>query len=253
MLTYRGQVDRAALDALLRQHLPGYAGQSIAALGEGQQNAAYEVGSDLVVRVSKVVDPIERQSVVDREARLLDIVGQYTTLPIPRPLFAADGVMAYRKVPGLPLLAVAADRRLAHGVSIARTVGRFLAEIQAISGDLVADLVGTDDDDFPRWMADAADCATAIAARDAVLGRRWSRRTPAIESFLASVPPDPRPQLVFSHNDLGNEHVLVDPAHPCGHRRHRCRRCGDGGSGVRLRADPARSRSGGIRHRGPRS
>ena len=33
---------------------------------------------------------------------------------------------------------------------------------------------------------------------------------PRIEAFLHEKPPDPH-EIVFSHNDLGIEHVLVDP------------------------------------------
>jgi len=204
------RVGSAELAALLRDQLPGYPVKSIIPLGEGQENTAFEVNSELVLRVSKEPDPIARRAVVEREARLVDIVAGYGSLPIPRPLFVADGAMAYRKVPGVPLLSVTADRRRAHGTRIARALGRFLAEIQSIPVDLVAELVGSDDDCFSLWMTDAAESWAVIESVSAVATVLLPYR-PSIQLFLAAVPPDPRPGLVFSHNDLGIEHVLVDP------------------------------------------
>ena len=38
-----------------------------------------------------------------------------------------------------------------------------------------------------------------------------ARHRRAVEAFLEGAPPDAASELVFSHNDLGIEHVLVDP------------------------------------------
>jgi len=197
------------LDALLREQLPDYRVTSITGLGEGQENAAFEVNADLVLRVSKESDPAERVAVVRREARLLDVVARYASLPIPRPLFAAQGAMAYRKVPGVPLLRVPVALRRVHAERIAATVGSFLGRIQAIPHTLVAGLVGTDDDSFDRWMADAVDSWAAIRMHPHT-ARQLTAHSSAIEDFLRSAPAGSLPSLVFSHNDLGIEHILVD-------------------------------------------
>jgi len=197
-------VDRTDLAELLAHRLDGYQAQTVVILGEGQENVAYEVNSEIVVRISKQADPA---AVVDGEARLLEIVGRVSTLPIPRPLFAADGVLAYRKLIGTPLLDLPTDRRRRHAVRIGGVLGGFLAEIQSIAVDLVTDLVPADNDPLAEWMADArqsfAEAGHHLPAR----------HRPQVETFLNTDPAaEPLPELVFSHNDLGIEHVLVDPA-----------------------------------------
>jgi aminoglycoside phosphotransferase (APT) family kinase protein len=67
----------------------------------------------------------------------------------------------------------------------------------------VADVVGVDDDPPAQWLAEAA----SLYVPDTVPA---VHRGP-VEEFLAAEPPSARPGLVFSHNDLGVEHVLVDP------------------------------------------
>ena len=139
---------------LVAAHLPGYQVDSVVLAGAGQENTAYEVNGELIVRVSKEPDPARRAVSVQREARLLTTVAGISPLPVPEPRFIApeQGCLAYRKVPGRSLLEL--PGRWAHGTSIAATLG----------------------------------------------------------GFLAAPPPAGGYTLVFSHNDLGVEHVLVDPA-----------------------------------------
>jgi aminoglycoside phosphotransferase (APT) family kinase protein len=197
-------VDRTDLAELLAHRLDGYQAHTVVILGEGQENVAYEVNSEIVVRISKQADPA---AVVDREARLLEIVGRVSTLPIPRPLFAADGVLAYRKLIGTPLLDLPTDRRRRHAVRIGGVLGGFLAEIQSIAVDLVTDLVPADNDPLAEWMADARQ---SFAEAEHHLPARHRSQ---VETFLNTDPAaEPLPELVFSHNDLGIEHVLVDAA-----------------------------------------
>ncbi len=69
----------------------------------------------------------------------------------------------------------------------------------------MAELAGVDDTPPAEWLAEARellpDLATAIP----------DQHLPAVRALLDGVPPEPAEQLVFSHNDLGIEHVLVDP------------------------------------------
>jgi aminoglycoside phosphotransferase (APT) family kinase protein len=122
-------------------------------------------------------------------------------LPVPEPLFAAEGCLVYRKLPGVPLL----DLHLADTASVVAVLGSFLAALHALPVSELADLVDTDLQPLPEWLRDAAstypDVAPAVPA---------SRR-PSIESFLDTAPPSADFAPVFSHNDLGIEHVLVDP------------------------------------------
>jgi hypothetical protein len=75
-------------------------------VGEGSDNLAYEVDGELIVRWSKEPDPAARAARVDREARLLAAVASISPLPVPVPSFtvAEQGCLAYRKLPGVPLL-----------------------------------------------------------------------------------------------------------------------------------------------------
>src|SRR5947208_3159099 len=87
---------------LLAKHLPGYVIDSIAPLGEGWINVAYEVNGQLIVRFNKELDPPG----VSREARLLTAVAALSPVPVPRPAFADPdaGCLAYYKLRGMSLI-----------------------------------------------------------------------------------------------------------------------------------------------------
>jgi aminoglycoside phosphotransferase (APT) family kinase protein len=184
--------------------MPEYRINSVAALGEGLDNVVYEVNGELIVRLSKQPDPTR----LDREARLLAAVATVAPLPVPEPAFtvAELGCLAYFKLPGTPLLALPRERFPAHDTAIATTLGEFLTALRAIPADRIADLVDTDDPPLVEWRRDAAAVYQAVASQVPVAHRR------AIEAFLVALPPDDGYSPVFSHNDLGIEHVLVDPA-----------------------------------------
>jgi aminoglycoside phosphotransferase (APT) family kinase protein len=170
--------------------------ESVVRLGSGLDNVAYEVNGELIVRVARR-DPGR----VERERRLLTYLAPVSPLPVPEPLFAAEGCLVYRKLPGVPLL----DLHLSDTASVVAVLGSFLAALHALPVPELADLVDTDLQPLPEWLRDAAstypDVAPAVPA---------SRR-PSIESFLDTAPPSADFAPVFSHNDLGIEHVLVDP------------------------------------------
>src|SRR5438034_1181809 len=87
---------------LLAKHLSGYVIDSIAPLGEGWINVAYEVNGELIVRFNKELDPPG----VSREARLLTALATVSPLPVPRPAFTEPdaGCLAYNKLPGVSLI-----------------------------------------------------------------------------------------------------------------------------------------------------
>ena len=77
----------------------GYEVRSVARLGEGLDNAAYEVNGELIVRTSKEADPTLRADATRREADLLAAVAELSTLPVPEPVFAdpvRDLALIYR-------------------------------------------------------------------------------------------------------------------------------------------------------------
>src|SRR5690348_3423190 len=117
-------------------HLPGYPLDPVRPIGEGQDNLAYEVGGELIVRFRKEEDPAR----LDREARLLAIVGAVSPLPVPRPVLidAERGCLAYRKLRGVSVLEL--PDRGEHATGIAARLGEFLAVLHAMPVDAMADL-----------------------------------------------------------------------------------------------------------------
>ncbi|MFC6566009.1 phosphotransferase [Actinoplanes utahensis] len=84
--------------AALRRHAPELAGTAFRGIGSGCDNTAFLAG-DLVVRVA-----VGHQ--VEREAHLLEVIAGRVSLPVPTVRFADGefGVLAYPRLPGLPLL-----------------------------------------------------------------------------------------------------------------------------------------------------
>ena len=185
---------------LLAEYLPGHQADSIRQLGEGQEHAAYDVDG-LIVRFVKGTD----RSVVLHDARLLEAVAAISPLPVPQPVFvdAEEGCLAYRRLNGIPLLDLAP---VADGTSVGAELGGFLAALHAVPASRMAELVDVDAQPLDGWLTDAAGEYEAVAASVPPEHQGW------IEAFLAAPPPGPAAGLVFSHNDLGIEHVLVDPS-----------------------------------------
>ncbi|TXL91452.1 aminoglycoside phosphotransferase family protein [Streptomyces sp. IB2014 016-6] len=188
--------------------LPGYRGGSVVLLGEGEDNVAHEVGGELIVRFSKEPDPVRRAAVVSREVRLLAAVAGVSPLAVPEPAFAdaEQGCLGYFKLPGRPLIDLPHARRAAHGAVIGARLGELLSALHTVPVGEMERLVDVDDQPGAVWLDEAADTYGAIAANVPTAHR------PAVEAFLGEPPPAGGHPLVFSHNDLGIEHVLVDDA-----------------------------------------
>lgn len=194
----------ADVGAVVAARLPGYRVRSVALLGEGQDNTAYEVNGELIVRFAKEADPVS----IDHEARLLAAVAEISPLPVPKPLFVAAelGCVAYSRLPGLPLIDLPASERPVRGGSVATVLGRFLDALHRVPLGVVDGLVPVDDQPKDAWLREAAETYEAIADHVPKAHR------PAVAAFLEEAAPSGGNLLVFSHNDLGIEHVLVDPA-----------------------------------------
>lgn len=191
------------LRASLSRRLPGFEVRSVARLGEGLDHAAYEVNGALIVRISKEADPSLRAAVTRREADLLAVVAGLSTLPVPEPIFADPeaGVLAYARLPGLPLM----HHPVADPSRLAPALGGFLDNLHRANSEEVEHLVERDTYPLAAWRYDAERDYQEIADRLPAAGRRL------VEGFLGTPPPsDPR-TLAFCHNDLGAEHLLVDP------------------------------------------
>ncbi len=196
------------LRRVVAEHLPDYRVDSVRRLGEGQVNVAYLVNDSLIVRVNKEPDLERRAALVREEARLLTAVAKHTTLPVPTPRFVAPaaGVLAYDQLPGTPVRDLPTSQRPARAASIGAALGTLLGALHAVPVDEVRDLVAVDDAPLDEWRSEAAELFEEVRAEVPV------RYHAAIDTFFKEPPPDGGYELVFSHNDLGIEHVLVEPA-----------------------------------------
>ncbi|GHJ42985.1 hypothetical protein Cs7R123_03270 [Catellatospora sp. TT07R-123] len=193
---------------LVAARLPGRRVGAVRLLGQGLDNVAYEVGGELIVRFSREADPVRRAALTEREARVLAAVAALSPLPVPVPAFAVpeQGCLAYPKLPGVPLADMPRRWRETHGAPIAEALGDLLAVLHADPVEPWAELVGVDDQPPAGWLREAAETYRAVAGQVPAVHRR------AVEAFLDAAPPRDGHRRVFSHNDLGIEHVLVDPA-----------------------------------------
>ena len=198
----------AAIRHLVATRLPDHQVHSVVQVGEGSNNLAYEVDGKLIVRCSKEPDPAARAALVGREARLLAAVAGIAPLPVPTPSFTLpeQGCLAYGKLPGVPLLDLPRQQRSAHASSIAATLGGLLSALHAAPVEHMAALVDVNDRPLAQWRREAAQTYATVAGAVPVAHRR------PVAAFLDAPPPAGGWAPVFSHNDLGIEHVLIDPA-----------------------------------------
>jgi aminoglycoside phosphotransferase (APT) family kinase protein len=192
-----------AVAHVLSRHMPDYSVEFVRLLGEGLENEAYEVNGELVLRFSKAPDAARE---VRREARLLRIVLELSPLPTPEPQFTSevDGCLGYFKLPGVTVLDVPAGRRRALTIPIARSLGALLATLHSIPFARLADVVEVDRGALVDWR-DEAEAGFRLLASHIPSGHH-----PRIKAFFDAGVPAEADMLVFSHNDLGIEHVLVD-------------------------------------------
>ncbi len=186
----------AALEALGRA-LPALRGEQVVELGGGLDHHAVRVG-ELVVRVG------ERD--VGRERAVLELVRRRCPVAVPAPVAGGEGWMAYPLLPGVPLLTLDPRVRAALAGPTARSLGRVLARLWATPRAEVEALVEDDRTPLGAWREEAAGLAAELADELPEAVRRKLDR-----AFAAPLPPA-APARRFSHNDLGCEHVLVDPA-----------------------------------------
>lgn len=194
-----------AVRRLVAAHAGMPAPREVVALGRGCDHVAYLVDRRLVVRFAAGTDAAQRAAEVEREARLLDTVAEISPLPVPRPVFVVpeEGCFAYERLPGAPLLHVPPPLRAAGAATVAGPLGRLLGALHATAPQRVAHLVEVDQTQMEAWLGEAAaHYANAVSAIP-------TDRRRAVEAFLEAPVPPAADERVFSHNDLGIEHVIV--------------------------------------------
>lgn len=190
--------------AVIARNLRDYEVRSVAGLGEGLDNVVYEVNGELVVRRSKEADPVLRGELVRREAGVLAAAADLVSLAVPDVVFVDPdaGVLAYRKLQGVPLL----DHPVAHPERLAPALGRFVGALHAAPLARMEALVPYDVEPMAAWLEEAEDSYRQVSELLPARARAM------VEDFLGRTPPGEPTDMVFCHNDLGSEHVLVDEA-----------------------------------------
>ncbi len=192
-----------ARDVLATHGLPA---RSLRLLGAGLDHAAFEADGEVVVRIAVGgAGESEVAAEVRREAELLRAVAAVVPVAVPVPLVVDGdrGCLAYRRLPGRPLLGL--PDALDHASEVGSAVGAVLAVLHAQPTDRFADLLDVDDVPADEWLAEARAVYAGVAAEVPAEFR------PRIEAFLDAAPPAAGTELVVAHNDLGAEHLLVDP------------------------------------------
>lgn len=196
---------------LVAAHLDGHPVHPVERLGEGTDHVAYRVAGRLIVRFAMEPDASARAELTRRELDLLRAVAGVSPLAVPAPVFADPdaGCLAYVALPGVPLLTLGAAERASRAAGVTRELGAFLAALHRLPAASMGELVEIDQRPPGEWREEAAATYASVA------GALPAAYRPAVSAFLAAPPPeapfgDVRP--AFTHNDLGIEHVLVDPA-----------------------------------------
>jgi aminoglycoside phosphotransferase (APT) family kinase protein len=189
---------------LLHSDNPDLAIDSFRLLGEGWDHLAYVVNGEWLFRFAKSTMDEED---VDREVTLLKRLQTLSSLPVPDPKYSnhRHRYMGYRLLPGTPLLQLRDHFSLAAWPDWAQTMGSFLTRLHATPLGQVKKLVDKDMDPLPLWLSDAQGSFEKV--KPVIPGHHMA----AITEFLNAPLPLDKYQPVFAHNDLGIEHILVDP------------------------------------------
>lgn len=182
--------------------------------GEGWDHVAWRVeGADgaWIVKEAKEATPEERAESAQREAAVMRFVrrslggwaaADATVLP--------GDHLTYRRVEGVALQELLARGAVpaADRARLAVRAGRLVGALARLDPAGVGMPLPVEDDGWDPWFAELGEWLAAIAP---VAGER---AIAAVEAFASGPrPPAPsRADLAFCHNDLGAEHILVDPA-----------------------------------------
>ncbi|HST40538.1 MAG TPA: aminoglycoside phosphotransferase family protein [Conexibacter sp.] len=189
---------RAALEALVAER-PDLCGARVTVLGRGLDHCAYRVG-DLVLRLRG-----DDGEDLQREAALLEVVRRRCVVAVPVPVAGGAAWFAYPLLEGVPLLDFEPQLRARHAGRVAVALGDVLAGLWATPPEEIAGLVEEDRTPPGEWREEAVGLAARLATEVPACARA------GLERFLREPPPAPARTLVFSHNDLGCEHVLAEP------------------------------------------
>jgi aminoglycoside phosphotransferase (APT) family kinase protein len=186
----------------LAARLSGDPTAAIAFLGEGWDNVVWAVGDHLALRVRKEGTVQQRAVAVQHDVDLLHFARRHSTVAAPTVVAVAplDGALLVTRVPGVPAAEASPDL-----AALADTVAELLTALHSVLPEEVADVVAPDPDPAEEWLRQIGE-EYAEAREHCPHDLRAG-----VEAFLAAAPPPPASRLVFCHNDLRDDHLMVDP------------------------------------------
>lgn len=194
----------------VHEHFPNLAVNALDLNQDGLVNDVLIINHEWVFRFPK--NAWAREMLV-HEARILQLVRRYVTLPIPDYAWQADDVVMYRRLPGVGL-----HREYILGQpdavqdELAAALATFLHQLHTIPASELAaaqvraaDTVRTRDD----WVALYQQVEQELVPLLMTHAREWVARhfAPVLDGSL-SLAYEP----VLIHGDLGPYHILYDPA-----------------------------------------
>lgn len=185
----------------LRRLAPGRCSARLSSFGSGWQHRVWEVDDDLVLRLNPDPDEAARALAVERDVRLLELIGPAVSVRVGA-VVAADaglGAMLLRRVPGR---AVADGARTTP--ALADDLARLLTELWAVPSESAAQVAGTPKASPQEWLTQLRADFDRVADELDPADRR------AVESWLEHPAPGVSTSPVLCHNDLGDEHLFLD-------------------------------------------
>lgn len=189
----------------IRQEFPNFSWNNYELVEQGWDHAVLIFDKNTVFRFPY---PGEYRKAVKSEAKLLHYLGKRLTIPIPQYAYVAkDGSFAgYSMIAGSPLTK-ARYAKLAPTAreTIARQLSQFLTELHAVSLVNARRLGVIDIDrskDIKRWRHRVRQIYPSLSNAEATLIESY------FDEFLTNIE---YPQKVVTHNDLFDEHIILDP------------------------------------------
>lgn len=157
--------------------------------------------------VRRRTDPAGEGLDVEQEAALLSLVAQVSPLPVPRVVrvLADSQTLVMERIAGTPLLDALPDLPEQAAWTIGEQLGDLLAVLHRIPPENVAAIVPTESSVLNEYLQEAERLFDVLRP-DLPVGSIGP-----LADFLAAPLPRPVPCLRLCHNDLGAEHVFVEP------------------------------------------
>jgi aminoglycoside phosphotransferase (APT) family kinase protein len=207
------ELDERTVEALLREQLPGLAGQAVKYLKEGWDSRVYEVAGRWIVRFPKRAEVEQR---LDIERALLAAIAPQLPLPVPRMDLTGERssrfpfrFAGYAKLEGNGARQVSLEQL---GPAVCQELAAFLGALHAVPGAL-ARSCGVE---HHGWRLPSRMRQRALAALAELEGTLGAAEQAACRAFVevgceeatATTPGQSGWRLL--HNDLSGEHVLLD-------------------------------------------